>query len=182
VVIYLLTDKHPGSAEESGEDAAAEPTDDAAVLAEDEDVAPRDPRVHGESGNLVADSAPADHATPWPQGATHPGNLGPKCRTHHLLKTFPAADGGWVDVQHPDGSHTWTAPTGHTYRTTPFGQILFPHWNIQAFPLPPTGPAPTPPARGAGKTPTRKRTRQQTCTQRISAERRLNEGGKAPPF
>lgn len=270
MVVYLLTDTLPAPAEEPREEAdapvenecaATEPNDNSADPGEhavDKTVAPRDPRVHGESADFLADSAPAvtgspavilgggivpaplladliatgatvkpvadagalgtenryrisaklaafirlrdmrcmfpgcgvaaqhcdlDHATAWPQGATHPGNLGPKCRTHHLLKTFPAADGGWTDVQHPDGSHTWTAPTGQTYHTTPFSQILFPQWNTRTSPPPPAGPAPTPQANRDIKMPTRTRTRQQTRTQRINAERRLNEeGGKAPPF
>ncbi|MGV9798682.1 DUF222 domain-containing protein [Mycobacterium sp. NPDC003449] len=131
---------------------------------------------------VAAQHCDLDHAIPWPQGPTHPGNLGAKCRSHHLLKTLPAAEGGWADVQHPDGSHTWTAPTGHTYRTTPFGQILFPQWQTQTTP-PPAGPALTPRVNRDVKMPARIRTRDQTRTQRINAERRLNgEGGKAPPY
>jgi hypothetical protein len=34
---------------------------------------------------------------------------------HHLIKTF----WGWRDQQLPDGTVIWTAPTGHTYVTTP---------------------------------------------------------------
>ncbi|MDH6193672.1 hypothetical protein M2272_000293 [Mycobacterium frederiksbergense] len=143
----------------------------------------RDMRCMFPGCGVAAQHCDLDHAMPWPYGATHPGNLGPKCRSHHLLKTFPAADGGWADVQHPDGSHTWTAPTGHTYRTTPFGQILFPQWNTQTPPPPPAGPALKPRVTRDIKMPTRKRTRQQTRIQRINAERRLNEeGGKAPPY
>jgi hypothetical protein len=142
----------------------------------------RDMRCMFPGCGVAAQHCDLDHATPWPQGATHPGNLGSKCRTHHLLKTFPAADGGWTDVQHPDGSHTWTSPTGQIYHTTPFSQILFPHWNIQT-PPPPAEPVPASRANREIKMPTRTRTRQQTRTQRINAERRLNEeGGKAPPF
>ncbi|WKG06112.1 DUF222 domain-containing protein [Mycolicibacterium sp. HK-90] len=145
----------------------------------------RDMRCMFPGCGISAQHCDLDHSTPWPQGATHPGNLGPKCRSHHLLKTFPAADGGWADVQHPDGSHTWTAPTGHIYRTTPLSQILFPQWNTQA-PLPPSsppGPAPMPGINRDIKMPTRQRTREQNRTQRIVAERRLNgEGGNAPPF
>lgn len=34
---------------------------------------------------VAAHHCDLDHTTAWPVGATHPGNLGPKCRTHHLL-------------------------------------------------------------------------------------------------
>ena len=34
------------------------------------------------------------------------------CRHHHRLKTFAP---GWHVHQHPDGTLTWTTPTGHTY-------------------------------------------------------------------
>ncbi|MBU9762803.1 DUF222 domain-containing protein [Mycobacterium sp. TNTM28] len=133
---------------------------------------------------VAADHCDLDHCTPWPAGATHPGNLGPKCRTHHLLKTFPAGDGGWTDVQHPDGSHTWTAPTGHIYHTTPFSQILFPDQATHtSTPAPTPGPSPTATTDRHIKMPLRQRTRQQTRTQRINTERRLNtEQDKPPPF
>ncbi len=65
---------------------------------------------------VPAHNCDLDHATPWPAGHTHPGNLGPKCRTHHLIKTFETGENGWTDIQHPDGSHTWTSPTGHKTR------------------------------------------------------------------
>ncbi|WP_052235728.1 HNH endonuclease signature motif containing protein [Mycolicibacterium setense] len=130
---------------------------------------------------VAADRCDLDHSTPWPAGATHPGNLGPKCRTHHLIKTFQTGAGGWTDVQHPDGSHTWTAPTGHTYHTTPFSRILFPQWATRT-PAPPTGPAPTAAADRSMRMPVRQRTRQQSRTQRINTERRLNtELDKPPP-
>lgn len=57
-------------------------------------------------------SAPAcdtDHVVPWPQGATVADNLVVLCRHHHRLKTHH----GWSYVCHPDGSTTWTSPTGH---------------------------------------------------------------------
>ncbi|NKZ14877.1 HNH endonuclease, partial [Mycolicibacterium septicum DSM 44393] len=123
-----------------------------------------------------------DHTTAWPAGATHPGNLGPKCRTHHLLKTFETGKGGWTDVQQPDGSHTWTAPTGHTYQTTPFSQILFPDRAIHT-PAPPAKSAPMATIDRHTKMPVRQHTRQQTRTQRINTERRLNtELDKPPPY
>ncbi|OBB11245.1 hypothetical protein A5761_24840 [Mycolicibacterium setense] len=141
----------------------------------------RDMRCMFPGCSVAAQHCDLDHAAPWPVGATHPGNLGPKCRTHHLIKTFRTGQDGWTDVQHPDGSHTWTAPTGHTYRTTPFSQILFPEWATRTS-APPTGPAPTAATDRNMKMPVRTRTRQQTRTQRINTERRLNtELDKPPP-
>lgn len=131
---------------------------------------------------IAADHCDLDHCEPWPAGATHPGNLGPKCRTHHLIKTFQVAEGGWTDVQHADGGHTWTAPTGHTYHTTPFSRILFPEW-VTRTPAPPTGPASSTAIGRDIKMPVRARTRQQIRTQRINTERRLNtELDKPPPY
>ncbi|CAM3957789.1 HNH nuclease domain-containing protein [Mycolicibacterium frederiksbergense] len=81
--------------------------------------------------NRAAHRCDLDHLTPWPAGATHPGNLGPLCRLHHLVKTF----GGWTPTALPDGSIIWSAPTGHTYKKAPGAAILFPHWNIET-PIP----------------------------------------------
>jgi Domain of unknown function (DUF222) len=66
-------------------------------------------------------TVPFDHADPARGGLTVPANLKCLCRFHHRLKTF----GGWLDVQHPDGSVEWTSPSGQTYRTTPGGADLF---------------------------------------------------------
>ncbi|OBF41957.1 hypothetical protein A5719_11365 [Mycolicibacterium peregrinum] len=131
---------------------------------------------------VSAHNCDLDHATPWPAGATHPGNLGPKCRTHHLIKTFQTGENGWTDIQHPDGSHTWTSPTGHVYQTTPFSQILFPDWTTHT-PAPKPAPAPETLTDRHAKMPLRQQTRQQARTQRINTERRLNtELDKPPPF
>jgi hypothetical protein len=128
-----------------------------------------------------------DHLLPWPAGATHPGNLGPLCRLHHLLKTFA----GWTPTAKPDGTIHWTAPTGHTYNKAPGAAILFPHWNIQT---------PIPRKRAISllndtdrdtKMPVRQRTRAQDRAQRIKAERARNqlelaleraESDSDPPF
>ena len=37
-------------------------------------------------------------------------NLGPLCRRHHRVKQE-----GWTKTRHPDGSLTWTSPTGRTF-------------------------------------------------------------------
>ncbi|EUA50871.1 HNH endonuclease family protein [Mycobacterium xenopi 3993] len=64
-----------------------------------------------------------DHTIPYAQGGpTHASNLKAYCRTHHLVKTF----WGWREKQLPDGTLILTAPTGHTYVTTPGSALLFP--------------------------------------------------------
>jgi hypothetical protein len=127
--------------------------------------------------NRPAHRCDLDHLIPWPAGATHPGNLAPLCRLHHLIKTFC----GWTPHAQPDGSIQWSAPTGHTYTTTPGASMLFPHWNIQT-PIPRTRAISlindtdrdtTVPNR---KTmPTRTRTRAQDRAQRIKCERTRNQ-------
>ncbi|MDO0974906.1 HNH endonuclease signature motif containing protein [Mycolicibacterium frederiksbergense] len=121
--------------------------------------------------NRAAHRCDLDHITPWPAGATHPGNLGPLCRLHHLVKTF----GGWTPTAQSDGTTHWTAPTGHSYAKAPGAAILFPHWNIQT---------PIPRKRAITlindhdrdtKMPVRQRTRVQDRAQRITTERARNQ-------
>ncbi|MDH6243079.1 HNH endonuclease signature motif containing protein [Mycobacterium sp. OTB74] len=118
-----------------------------------------------------------DHTIPWPSGPTHPANLSPKCRKHHLLKTFWTGPGGWRDRQLPDGSIVWTAPTGHSYISVPGSRILFPDHAITT-PLPTTDTRdldiPDAPGRGL-MMPTRRKTRTQDHARRIAYERTLNE-------
>lgn len=73
-------------------------------------------------------------------------NLKALCRKHHLLKTFC----GWREIQEPDGTVIWKAPTGHTYPTTPASGLLFANLS-------------------------RSRTRAQDRQQRRTAERNLNQ-------
>ncbi|GBE68118.1 hypothetical protein MFM001_45800 [Mycobacterium sp. MFM001] len=116
-----------------------------------------------------------DHTVPFPFGPTHPSNCKLLCRYHHLLKTFYTGLGGWADRQLPDGTVIWTAPTGHTYTTTPGGAVYFP---ILADP---TGELVLPtaisqPGENRGlMMPTRKRTRAAERSSRVAAERRVNE-------
>ncbi|MBX9918722.1 MAG: HNH endonuclease [Mycolicibacterium frederiksbergense] len=137
--------------------------------------------------NRAAHRCDLDHLTPWPAGATHPGNLGPLCRLHHLVKTFA----GWTPTAQPDGTIHWSAPTGHSYAKAPGAAILFPHWNIQT---------PIPRKRAITlindtdrdtKMPLRQRTRAQDRAQRITTERAHNQLQRAlehaesdsdPPF
>ncbi|WP_234809193.1 HNH endonuclease signature motif containing protein [Mycobacteroides saopaulense] len=69
-----------------------------------------------------AATADLDHSVSYADGGrTDAENLKALCRKHHLLKTFC----GWREVQEPDGTVVWKAPTGHTYITTPAGGLLF---------------------------------------------------------
>ncbi|MFI2841226.1 DUF222 domain-containing protein [Mycolicibacterium sp. PDY-3] len=124
-----------------------------------------------------------DHVVAWPAGATYPGNLRPLCREHHLLKTVKV---GWTPTAHPDGTTTWTSPSGQTYTTKPLGPVLFPRNTID-----------TPMSRTRHITligerdrepdiPRRQRTRQHDRDYRINAERTRNATAIAldgdPPF
>ena len=112
-----------------------------------------------------------DHTVPYPLGPTHPSNNKLYCRTHHLIKTFYTGPGGWTDRQLPDGTVTWTAPTGHTYSTEPHGGMLFP---VLAQP---TGDldglvVDEASANRGVMMPTRRQTRDQDRRDRIAQERR----------
>ena len=127
--------------------------------------------------NKPAHRCDLDHLIPWPAGATHPGNLAPLCRLHHLVKTF----GGWTPTAQPDGTTHWTAPTGHTYEKAPGAAILFPHWNIEtpiprkrAISLINDADRDTTGAHQKAM-PTRTRTRAQDRAQRINTERTRNQ-------
>ena len=122
-------------------------------------------------------AADIDHTVPWPAGATHPANTKCYCRLHHLVKTFWD---GWTDRQNPDATITVTTPTGLSYTTKPFSSLLFPQWNTTTPPPPKQQPAATPAHPGRDlMMPTRRRTRAQTRTARIIAERRLNGAERA---
>ncbi|MCI4676876.1 HNH endonuclease signature motif containing protein [Candidatus Mycolicibacterium alkanivorans] len=131
-----------------------------------------------------------DHTIPHSAGGpTHASNLKCLCRFHHLLKTF----WGWSDKQLPDGTVIWTAPSGHTYVTTPGSALLFPSLTV------PTGDLPVPSKRAeddcgerAAMMPKRRRSRRQERTAGIRAERAGNRrrrdpvppqpGDEPPPF
>ncbi|MCK0176273.1 HNH endonuclease signature motif containing protein [Mycolicibacterium sp. F2034L] len=127
-----------------------------------------------------AERCDVDHTVPYPAGPTHPSNLKAYCRTHHLLKTFFAGPGGWSERQSPDGTVTWTSPTGRRYVTVPDGALFFPQL------AQPTGHVPAGSAAGGGLAmPTRRRTRTQEREYRIEWERGLNRARYAadpPPF
>lgn len=61
---------------------------------------------------MPATQCDLDHRHPWAlYGPTSCHNLAPLCRHHHTCKPK------WKLVREPDGSHIWTSPLGHSYRT-----------------------------------------------------------------
>ena len=57
-----------------------------------------------------------EHNIPYEKGGrTCLCNAGPKCRHDHRLKQDPR----WNVEQHPDGTFTWTTPSGRQYTTGP---------------------------------------------------------------
>ena len=59
-----------------------------------------------------------DHVIPFPKGPTTPANLGPICRRGHRMKTHLR----WrirTNDDDPEGSWTWTTPTGITHTDHP---------------------------------------------------------------
>ncbi|MGH3581764.1 MAG: DUF222 domain-containing protein, partial [Mycobacterium sp.] len=111
-----------------------------------------------------------DHVVPWPAGATHPGNMAPLCREHHLVKTFC----GWEPVLSADGTVTWTAPTGHRYAKAAGASVAFAHGLIRTT-VPPPRPV-TITGRGdrGVMMPKRRRTRARDYAHRVKAERARN--------
>jgi hypothetical protein len=96
-------------------------------------------------------------------------------RCHHLLKTF----WGWRDKQLADGTVIWTLPSGQTYVTSPGSAILFPALTVPTAELP--EPTPTSNDRCDERTammPTRRRTRAQQRSQRITSERNRNRNDR----
>ena len=80
--------------------------------------------------NRPATSCDLDHARPWPNGPTTPTNLAGLCRRHHRLKQRRR----WGYHLTPDGTATWTSPSGTTRTTLPDHAALPP-------PPPPALPA-----------------------------------------
>ncbi len=113
-----------------------------------------------------------DHTIPYAQGGpTHASNLKCYCRTHHLVKTF----WGWREQQLPDGTMILTAPSGHTYVTTPGSALLFPSLCAPTADLAPQASAAA--ERCGERTammPKRHRTRAQDRAHRIATERNHN--------
>ncbi|MGO8963339.1 HNH endonuclease signature motif containing protein [Mycobacterium sp.] len=120
-----------------------------------------------------------DHTVPFPAGPTHASNLKLLCRYHHLLKTFYTGCGGWSDRQLPDGTVKWTAPSGHTYTTTPGGSLFFPVLATSTGELKVAQSDESSRSTKGLMMPRRKRTRAKDHRCRIAAERRINEEQRA---
>ena len=60
-----------------------------------------------------------DHVRPWPAGRTNATNLLTLCRRHHRIKQRP----GWKLRLAPDGTATWTDPTGRVRTTAPLDAL-----------------------------------------------------------
>ena len=136
--------------------------------------------------DVPAQRCDVDHTVPYPYGPTQAANLKALCRHHHLLKTFYNGPGGWRDRQSPDGTVTWTSPTGHVWTTKPGGALFFPQL------AKPTGklilPTDIPPtSSGTLMMPVRDRTRAEDKRLRVAQERarnykRLYTDAEPPPF
>jgi hypothetical protein len=135
--------------------------------------------------NVLAEFCDVDHTIPWPFGATHPSNTKLYCRTHHLMKTFLVGPGGWHELQLPDGTMVWTAPTGRTYVTKPAGSLFFPQLASPTGTLDPSNGSPPTDASKTVMMPLRKRTRAAERAARIEWERGVNRArmlADPPPF
>ena len=75
----------------------------------------RDGRCRFPGCHVAARFCDLDHVRPWPLGATADHNLISLCRRHHRIKQRLR----WRALLHPDGTVTWTDPTGRQRTTTP---------------------------------------------------------------
>ncbi len=75
----------------------------------------RDRRCRFPGCTVAAVFCDLDHVRPWPTGPTADTNLICLCRRHHRVKQRP----GWAVALAPDGTVTWTDPTGRVRTTAP---------------------------------------------------------------
>ncbi|ERG69284.1 HNH endonuclease signature motif containing protein [Segniliparus rugosus] len=75
----------------------------------------RFPGCHRRARTELDHTHPFNHHNPASGGQTVPQNIKRLCRHHHRAKTH----GKWRDTQNPDGTITWTSPTGQHYTTNP---------------------------------------------------------------
>lgn len=96
-----------------------------------------------------------------------------------MVKTLYTGYGGWYDLQLPDGTVIWAAPTGTLRVTKPAGALYFPVLGE------PTGTLDLPATPGdAAKTltmPLRPYTREQEKAARLAYERSHNAQTRPPP-
>jgi len=79
----------------------------------------RDGRCRFPGCSVAARFCDLDHVRPWPTGRTAARNLLTLCRRHHRIKQRP----GWRLQLAPDGTATWTDPTGHVRTTAPLNAL-----------------------------------------------------------
>jgi hypothetical protein len=105
----LLTDPH-------GRLIHADPHTYRPTAQERRQVVARDRECDFPACHMPARLCDLDHETPFARGGRTEGrNLCPRCRRHHLLKTF----GHW-NTGHEEECANWTsAKTGRTYTNTP---------------------------------------------------------------
>ena len=72
------------------------------------------------AGLGVSTGTDLDHTVPWPSGRTESSNLEVLCRHHHRLKHSP----GWQVALHADGSMTWWTPSGRTFSSEPWLDLV----------------------------------------------------------
>ena len=93
---------------------AYRPGDELAAL-----VRARDGRCRFPGCSIAARSCDLDHVRPWPIGRTAARNLLTLCRRHHRIKQRP----GWRLRLTPDGTATWSGPTGRERTTSPLNAL-----------------------------------------------------------
>ena len=100
-------------------------------------VATRDGTCRMWGCNRPAQRCDVDHARPWPNGPTSPTNLGGLCRRHHRLKQRRR----WAYELAPDGTATWTSPSGTKRVSEPYHATVPASPAVQPPALELTGPA-----------------------------------------
>jgi hypothetical protein len=93
---------------------AYRPTDELTTL-----VRARDGRCRFPGCSIAARFCDLDHVRPWPIGRSSARNLLTLCRRHHRIKQRP----GWRLRLAPDGTATWTDPTGRERTTVPLNAL-----------------------------------------------------------
>ncbi|GAA2372489.1 HNH endonuclease signature motif containing protein [Gordonia cholesterolivorans] len=129
-----------------------------------------------------------NHAQPAAGGQTCPCNLNPKCRFHHLIKTY--AD-GWLDDQVVDANGViWTettTPSGYTVRARARNHWLLPDLgSVPCLHGAPVAPGfvdtTTQPGRSRTRTQAKHAYRMRLRSQRRRAETAVLDSPGEPPF
>ncbi|HET7820694.1 MAG TPA: HNH endonuclease signature motif containing protein, partial [Ornithinibacter sp.] len=100
----------------------------------------RDGRCRFPGCSITARFCDLDHVRPWPTGPTAARNLLTLCRRHHRIKQRP----GWRLHLTPDGTATFTDPTGRQRTTTPVNALqalVLAADTVADSPAPPTADA-----------------------------------------